>query len=50
MTILVGQWEWSGSDPGVDRCNAGLSEYTLFVAVNGTDASPTQQQDDTPMQ
>lgn len=48
--ILVGQWAGNGTNYGTDTCNQGMSDYTLFVAVNGTDASPVLVQNDTEIQ
>lgn len=48
--IYVAQWyEESGTEPGVDTCVAGLSSYTLFVAINGDAATPALEQNDQPL-
>ncbi|MFH2006965.1 MAG: hypothetical protein ABI333_10310 [bacterium] len=48
--IFVAQWyDDLGVEPGVDTCSSGLSRYTLYVAVNGQDASPVLDQDDAPL-
>ncbi len=49
MVIMIGQWAGDGTTPGMDTCNDGMSEYTLYVAVNGTDATPILDSDDTAM-
>jgi len=48
--IYVAQWfDDEGVEPGVDTCVDGLSRYTLYVAINGQDASPVLDQDDEPL-
>ena len=48
--IYVAQWyEETGTNPGVDTCVTGSSEYSLFVAVNGDATSVTLVQDDQPL-
>jgi hypothetical protein len=48
--IFVAQWyEETGTEPGVDTCALGPSDYTLNVAVNGVDVLPTLEQDDQPL-